>query len=178
MESGVKALGLGMAVGMLAMLALAGAAGLVVAYTGAYNVAATEEHASLVRWAFDTTFRNSVARRAGEAGEPATISADMLAKGAGHYKAMCQHCHAGPGVERSEWAGGMRPRPPHLADAATHWDLDEVFWIAKHGVKMTGMPAFGPSHDDETLWGIAAFVTRLPGMTPEQYAALGRAHGH
>jgi mono/diheme cytochrome c family protein len=71
---------------------------------------------------------------------------------------MCQHCHAGPGVERAEWANGMRPRPPRLAEAA---------------VKMSGMPAFGPTHDNGTLWSVTDFVQELPAMTPERYATLG-----
>ena len=50
----------------LGVLALLGAVGLVTVYTGAYNVAATEEHASFTRWAFDTTFHNSVGRRAAD----------------------------------------------------------------------------------------------------------------
>lgn len=146
-------------------------------YVGAYNVAATEEHASFVRWAFDTTFRNSVERRAPER-EGLDLAPEALAAGANAYKSMCEHCHGGPGASRAEWASGMRPRPPHLPEAAQHWELSEVFWIAKHGVKMTGMPAFGPMHDDRTLWGVAAFVKQLPAMTPEQYAALdGRTRG-
>ncbi|HZM35658.1 MAG TPA: cytochrome c [Burkholderiales bacterium] len=169
---------LGMAAGALAFVLLLGITGLVVVYTGAYNVAATEEHTALVRWAFDTTFRNSVERRAPAPEAPAAITPEMLAAGASAYKSTCQHCHSGPGVERASWASGMRPRPPHLAETAKHWELSEVFWIAKHGVKMTGMPAFGPSHDDRTLWGIAAFVKQLPAMTPEEFAALGEARGH
>ena len=101
----------------------------------------------------------------------------MIEAGAGEYKETCQHCHAGPGVERAGWASGMRPRPPHLAEAAAEWSLAEVFWLARHGVKMTGMPAFGPTHDDRTLWSIAAFVKELPAMTPERYAALGGGEG-
>jgi mono/diheme cytochrome c family protein len=167
-----------MAAGVLAVVVLLGAAGLIVVYSGAYNVAATEDHTSFFRWAFDTTFHKSVEHRAQEPKEPVAITQELLTAGAKDYKSMCQHCHAGPGAERASWASGMRPRPPHLAEAAAHWKLSEVFWIAKHGVRMTGMPAFGPTHDDHTLWGIAALVKRLPAMTPEEYAALGDAAGH
>ncbi|HEV7368443.1 cytochrome c [Arenibaculum sp.] len=170
-----KSAGLGVVAGAVAVLALLGIVGLFVVYTGSYNVAATEEHASFTRWAFDTTFHNSVESRADDIVAPEAVTAEMIAVGAGSYKSTCQHCHAGPGVERAEWASGMRPRPPHLAEAAAEWEPEEVFWIVRHGIKMTGMPAFGPSHDDETLWSIAAFVKQLPGMTPEQYAALGDA---
>ena len=173
----MKAAALGAAAAVAILLAGLAAGGLFVAYTGAFNVAATEEHLSFTRWAFDTTFHNSVEARAADVAAPAYVAGDAppeaLAAGAGAYKAMCQHCHSGPGAERAEWASGMRPRPPHLAEAAAHWKPEEVFWIVKHGVKMTGMPAFGPSHDDAALWNLVAFVKRLPAMSPERYAALG-----
>ena len=164
---------LGIATGAAAVLALLAAAGLIVVYTGAFNVAATEDHRSFVRWAFDTTMHNSVERRAANVGAPKTPTPAMVEAGARHYKSACQHCHAGPGVERSEWASGMRPRPPHLAEAARGWEPRELFWIVKHGIAMTGMPAFGPTHDDETIWSIAAFVKELPAMTAERYEAIG-----
>lgn len=168
-----RSIWLGALIGAVGLFVLAGIAGLVVVYSGAYNVAATEEHASFTRWAFDTSFRNSVESRAGGVLVPEQISAEMLATGAAEYKEYCQHCHSGPGVERAEWANGMRPRPPHLAEAAAEWEIEEVYWLVSHGVKMTGMPAFGPSHDAETIWGIAAFVKELPAMTPEAYAEAG-----
>ncbi|WP_230531078.1 c-type cytochrome [Microvirga roseola] len=175
---GRKLTGLGIGTGALSVLAIAGIIGLVVVYSGAYNVAATEEHASFTRWAFDTTFHNSVESRADDIAAPAEFTPAMVAAGAGPYKAMCQHCHAGPGVERAEWASGTRPRPPHLSEAAARWEPEEVFWIVRHGVKMSGMPAFGPSHDDQAIWNIVAFVKQLPAMAPERYAALGSAGGH
>lgn len=179
MQQGTNALLIGLAAGVAGCAALLAAFGLSVVYTGGYNVAATEDHASFVRWAFDTTFHNSVQRRATTALAPETITPAMIERGARHYEAMCRHCHAAPGVERSEWAGGMRPRPPHLAEAAPHWALEEVYWLVKHGVRMTGMPAFGPTHDEQTLWSMAAFVKELPAMTPERYAALaGSGGGH
>jgi mono/diheme cytochrome c family protein len=164
--------------GAAALLILLAVAALFVIYTGAYNIAATEEHRAVTRWAFATTFHQSIRRRAAELAPPAEIAESQVETGAHHYKEMCQYCHGGPGAERAEWAEGMRPRPPHLAETAAHWKLQEIFWLAKYGARMTGMPAFGPSHDDATLWGIAAFVERLPAMTPDAYeAAGGRADG-
>lgn len=170
--------GLGIAMGAAGTLTVLGLAGLAVVYTGVVNVAATEEHSSLVRWAFETTLHKSVERHAADAVAPEPITPDMVAAGAAAYKSTCQTCHAGPGVERAKWATAMRPRPPRLTEAATHLELREVFWLAKHGVRMSGMPAFGPTHDDRALWGIAAFVKALPAMTPERYADLGGDHVH
>jgi len=39
-------------------------------------------------------------------------------------------------------------------------------------VKMTGMPAWGVTHDDELLWDVVAFVRKLPELTPEQYETM------
>ncbi|MBW7851390.1 MAG: cytochrome c [Rhodospirillales bacterium] len=168
-----KARLIGAMAGMAALLVALAATALIMIYSGGYNVAATEDHRSITRWAFNTAFRNSIENRAAQV-TPPQLTATMINSGAGHYKATCQTCHGGPGAKRAEWASGMRPRPPHLAEAATEWELREIYWLAKHGAKMTGMPAFGPTHDDQTLWAIAAFVKELPGMTPELYQQAGK----
>lgn len=173
-------LSVGIALGVVATLLVGVAVWLVVVYTGAYNVAATDRHADVARWTLDTTMHRSVSRRADDLVEPDAVSAELVAAGAETYASTCAHCHGAPGAERAHWAGTMRPMPPHLTEAAAEWEAREVFWIVKHGIKMSGMPAFGPAHDDEALWGLAAFVKRLPGMTPDDYRAAtgGGGHGH
>lgn len=167
--------------GLTAGVVLAALLGLLlvlfVAYTGAYNIAASQDHSPFVRWVFSTTMQNSVSARAEDLEVPAEFSEAEIAAGAEHYKAMCQHCHAGPGVERAEWARGLLPQPPHLVEEAAHWQPNEVFWLVKHGVRMSAMPAFGETHEDAELWNIAAFVKQLPGMTASEYAALGQQTG-
>lgn len=175
MDDRRKGLGMAVAGGAVLLAVIMALIGLATVYAGAYNVAATEEHTALVRWAFATTFRNSIQRQAADIQPPGVVSPEMMRAGATGYKQMCEHCHAGPGVDRAEWASGMRPKPPRLKDAADRWKAQEIFWLVKHGAKMSGMPAFGPTHDDQALWNIVAFVKELPAMTPETYAALGDA---
>lgn len=162
----------GAIIGIVGVVAVLAIAGLGIVYSGAYNVAATEDHASFTRWALDTTFHKAVERRASKVSAPPSFTKNMIETGGSEYKAVCQHCHGGPGVERAGWANNMRPRPPHLTEAAALWTPQEVFWIVKHGVKMSGMPALGPTHADERLWNIVAFVKQLPAMTPKRYAAI------
>ncbi len=164
------------AIGAVGMCLLLGLVALIVIETGAYDVAADERHETPVGWALATTMRNSVELRAGDIESPGFTPA-MVAAGAREYKAMCQHCHGGVGAGRAGWAEGMRPKPPALARAADQWRSREIFWIVNHGIKMTGMPAFGGSHDEATLWNIAAFVDALPTMSAEQYAAYSAEHG-
>ena len=99
----------------------------------------------------------------------------MVASGASAYKSMCEHCHGGPGVEQAEWARGMLPQPPHLSEEVQHWEPNEVFWLVKHGVRMSAMPSFGETHDDRALWEVTAFVVRLPGMAASTYGEFDRA---
>ena len=42
----------------------------------------------------------------------------------------------------------------------------------KHGLKMSGMPAWGVTHDDEILWDVVAFLRKLPELKPDEYQAL------
>lgn len=166
--------------GIVVTVLLAIAVWLIVVYTGAYNVAATDRHADLARWTLDTTMHRSVSSRAEALDLPENFTPELIAAGGPRYASMCAHCHAGPGLERAGWASGMRPIPPHLTEAAAGWEPQEVFWIVQNGIKMSGMPAFGPDHGDEAVLAITAFVKQLPGMTPEQYQEFtgGGGHGH
>lgn len=81
----------GFAAGIFTALVVFGLAVLVVAYSGIYNIAATEQHLSLTRWVFDTTFENSIERHAENIKAPEKLTPEMVASGASSYKSMCQH---------------------------------------------------------------------------------------
>lgn len=145
------------------------------AYFGFYNIAASDPHVDVVRWSLERTQDNSVQRQAGqEVGEvPALDDSEMIRTGADHYRQEgCIQCHAGPGIAQAEFARHMRPEPPDLTEAASEWNDAELFWIVQHGIKMTGMPAFGPTHNEDQLWAMVAFVRRLPDMTESQFKEL------
>ena len=161
----------------LALLVLVGG-GLAFIYSGVYNVAATDSHLGIMQWALNTTMDRSVAVHASEAPEPPPVDSAMLANGFHHFSEMCVTCHGAPGVERGEIGKGMNPEPPELSEEAAEFSPRELFWITKHGIKMAGMPAFGPTHTDEEIWGIVSYVQRLPEMSPEEYQGwVGRYGG-
>ena len=157
---------------LIAVVVIAAVAALAVIYTGAYNVAATDPHFPPVRWALDTTFKNSVRLRAEDIETPPLDDPQMVEQGARRYASTCATCHGVPDQPLPNMAQHMRPQPPPLAEAATEWAPNEIFWILEHGVKMTGMPAWGPWHSDDQLWSIVAFVEGLPEMSSEEYERL------
>jgi len=73
---------------------------------------------------------------------------------------------------------GLYPTPPDLTKPA-HLDSAGAFWVIKHGIKSTGMPAWGKSMKDPYIWDLVAFVRKLPSLSAEQYATEVRAsEGH
>jgi plastocyanin len=83
-------------------------------------------------------------------------------------------CHGAPGVDPGHAGQGLRPAPPDLSDTINRWSPAQAFWIVKHGVRMTGMPAWSVSYDDEAIWQLVAFVRNLPEMEPRDYQARVR----
>lgn len=167
-----KPLAIGLISGILGTILLATIVWLTIVYTGAYNVAASDQHADAVRWSLDTTMRRSVASRAGGVELPENVTDDLLTEGAGHYAQSCAHCHGAPGQEAAGWSRGMRPEPPRLTEAATDWTSQEIHWIISNGIKMSGMPAFGPHHSPGEIVALTAFVSALPGLSAEDYETL------
>jgi mono/diheme cytochrome c family protein len=159
----------GLVIGALALLI---GAAVVAIYAGLYNIAADIPHTQPVYWLLDTIRQRSVIARARDIVVPNDLDdAKRISRGAGQYAEMCSGCHLAPGLKRTEISQGLYPRAPELR-RKTDLTPAERFWIVKHGVKMTGMPAWGVTHDDELLWDVVAFVRKLPEMTPEQYETM------
>lgn len=146
-------------------------------YSGVYNVAATNEDTRPVTWLFRAVLVNSVERHAEGIVSPDSLDDPQFAAQAfGHYDGACVTCHGGPGIEPAPWME-LNPDPPDLTNAAQRWSSAELFWIVKNGIKMTGMPALGPSHGNDDLWAIVAFLKQLPTMSAEDYAAMKEKYG-
>lgn len=153
------------------------AAGLAFTYAGLADVAATSSHFAVTRWILSTSMERSVKRAARGVTAPEWLDDDArMRAGALEYDAMCAGCHGAPGVEPGVVGRGLNPEPPDLAKTGDTWSAAEVFWITEHGVRMTGMPAFGPTHSADALWELAAFVKRLPRLSAAEYHALVPAH--
>ena len=157
--------------GFVTAMALSALVAALLIYGGRYNVSALEPHHPIMAWVLHTTMETSVRHHAEAIVPPANLPA-RASQGFQDFDEMCVQCHGAPGKERGEVGQGLRPQPPSLVDAAQRWRPSEIFWIVKNGVHMTGMPAFGPTHDDQRIWDIIAFVGSLKGVTPERYEQM------
>ena len=141
-------------------------------YSGVYDVSASAPHGTLSKWAMSTIRRNSVARSAADIQVPNLNFESLQRAGIGDYEGMCVGCHGAPGKEPEAMGQGLRPLPPDLKQIAQQRSAAELFWVTKHGLKMTGMPAWGITHDDDALWPVVAFLTVLPELDSDAYAEM------
>jgi cytochrome c553 len=81
-------------------------------------------------------------------------------------------------MDQPRVARRMTPRPPDLREAVRTFDPEELFFIVKHGIKFTGMPAWPASQRDDEVWAMVAFLRQLPGMDPRRYTELANGPAH
>src|SRR3546814_12702681 len=87
-------------------------------------------------------------------------SSDVCSSDLCQIAAMCTGCHLAPGMSETEMSRGLYPAPPDLTKTTV--EAAEAFWVIKHGIKASGMPAWGKSMDEEYIWNMAAFLRVLP----------------
>lgn len=155
-------------------------------YSGTYPMGADVPHNRLTYWLLETLRERSVARSARGIEIPENLNApERLLAGGADYNDMCAGCHLKPGKADSDFTQGLYPAPPNLTltgDGHGNQHAREAenveaairrkFWIIKHGIKASGMPAWGPTHSDERIWNMVAFSQRLPELTEQQYQIL------
>jgi mono/diheme cytochrome c family protein len=142
--------------------------------SGVYDIGADDHHTKPVLAVIEQLRNRSVAVRARAIAVPNLEDPRSIAAGAKQYATLCMGCHLAPGVTKSDVRPGLYPHPPNLAQEDID-DAQRTFWIIKHGIKMSAMPAWGKTLNDGAIWDIVSFVRQMPGMSPETYQQLSIA---
>jgi thiosulfate dehydrogenase len=103
------------------------------------------------------------------------VATAELVGGADVYQKNCAVCHGLPGQETPPIGKGEFPPPPQLftVDGRVSDDPAGVtYWKVKNGIRLTGMPAFGTSLDEQQMWQVTALVARADKLPPEVMDAL------
>ena len=159
--------------GFLVGVLVVAAAAAIVAASGAYNVAAVNPPGKMETRLASFAMNKSVAKRASAGKNPLAPSAEVLREGFAHYKENCVACHGAPGVDAAELGQGLNPPAPDLTLPRVQARPDgQIFWIVSNGIRMTGMPAFSPTHKPDEIWKVVAFVRHLEEITPEEQQGL------
>lgn len=142
------------------------------AWSGLYSVAASSGHFALTRWLLTFGLHSSARTHSVGVKAPPLDDPDLVRLGAGHYAGGCAPCHGAPGTPINRITAQMLPPPPNLISASSAWDAEELFWLVKHGIKYTGMPAWPALQREDEVWAVVAFLERLPELSPEEYRDL------
>lgn len=156
----------------LAILGVLGMLGFLVAAIGIIPIRASDGHWAITRWFLDFSKRRSVSLHSMRIDVPPLRDRALVVKGAAAYDQTCRPCHGSPGSAPPRVVRAMLPKPPHLPDVVARWSPAELFYITKHGIKFTGMPAWPAQGRDDEVWAVVAFLLEMPKLDAASYRAL------
>ncbi len=156
----------------LPALAVIGA-GIVVG-AGLVDFSASTSPSPLEERAAQFALNRSIAHHAPGKKNPLADSSEAVTAGLVLFRVHCVSCHGGPGVDPTEEGASLNPSAPGLTLPRVQARPDgQLFWIVSRGIRMTGMPAFGPSRSEQEIWQLVAALRRLPQLSDAQKQALG-----
>jgi len=160
----------GFIAGILGTIVVLCIAGYVLLKSGLIPANADAKPGGLELWAagtsLDATLRNNAPRQA----NPVPLTDANLVQGIAIYGQHCAICHgtAAGDPAASPVAKGLYPAPPQFATDGVEDDPDGVsYWKIKHGIRLTGMPAWGRSLTDRQIWTLALFLKHMDKLPPD-----------
>lgn len=153
------------ALGFVAMIALLIAGSWTYLRLGLANVSADVNPSAMEKRLMHFAVHATVSRNAPKTQNPFPPTDENLIAGGIHYVNGCAGCHGqpgkSPGKEDPEYS-----RPPKFVRDASPYSEPEMFWIIQHGVRRTGMSAYGPFYSEKEMWTLAAFVKHMQNLSP------------
>jgi mono/diheme cytochrome c family protein len=108
----------------------------------------------------------AVARHASGGTNPMPASEENLIAGAKVYREMCARCHGGSKESENTYGQSFYPPAPQLPLTRTSYTDSEMFWIVKHGIRNTAMPAWSNLLSDKEIWQVVTLI-RTFDSTPD-----------
>jgi mono/diheme cytochrome c family protein len=115
----------------------------------------------------------SVRRRAPELPNPVPPTDENLIAGAKIYSDECAGCHGAAG-KADQTSDSLYPPIPQLPVVGTAYSEAQIFWVAKHGIRLSGMFANGKWDSDQKLWTVAAYIKRIKSLPPRVQQELAK----
>jgi thiosulfate dehydrogenase len=160
--------------GMALALALGLGGAFVLVESGYIPANADARPSRLETWMARTSLHATLKREAPKGRNPVAVSDQNLLAGVNLFAGNCAVCHgdARGAAAPSPIAEGLYQRPPQLATDGVEDDPEGyTFWKIKHGIRLTGMPAYRNSLDDRQIWTLTLFLKHMDRLPPEVRAA-------
>src|SRR5579862_2090362 len=160
--------------GSLLTIAVFAVAGVVYLRLGLADVRGDEPPSRLESKLMRMAVHSSVRRNAPEMSNPVAPTDENLIAGGKMYLNECSGCHGTPGKAR-KWSDTLYPPAPQLPEVGTEYSEAQIFWVAKHGIRRTGMFANGVWDSDQKLWTVAAYLYRIKKLPPAVADEIAKA---
>ena len=161
--------------GAVLMLVILLLSALAVMRLGLMPVNADGTHSSLEARIMPLALRASIARHASEDTNPISVNEENLKAGASTYIEMCARCHSTPGGNPSVYGQSFYPPAPQLLGGMSNYTDSQLFWTIKHGIRSTGMPAWGSMLSDDEIWQIVSLLKNSRDLPPSVEAEWSAA---
>lgn len=106
---------------------------------------------------------------------PVQRSQAVMDEALAHFADHCAGCHANDGSGNTDMGRSFYPPAPDMrADPTQALTDGELFSIIEHGIRLTGMPAWGTGtpEGEHQSWALVHFIRQLPSLTPEDIAKM------
>ncbi len=159
----------GVVLGVATAIAVVLIGGYILVQSGLIPANADAKPGWLETWAAGASLEATLRRDAPSEKNPVELTEQNLSTGVRLFAQNCAVCHgsAQGAASPSPIAKGLYQRPPQLATDGVEDDPEGVsFWKIKHGIRLTGMPAFGRSLSDRQIWTLALFLKHMDKLPP------------
>jgi cytochrome c553 len=153
-------------------LGILGIGGFLGAASGIIPIKASAGHWPITEWFLKFSMHRSISTHTLGKKAPPLDDPALILRGAGAYETTCRPCHGSPDLPHPSVARHLLPKPPYLPETVSEWKPEELFYITKHGIKLTGMPAWPAQKRDDEVWALTAFLLVFPELDAQEYRQL------
>jgi len=157
--------------GIIVTLIAIAVGAIAITHLGLYPIGADNPPGALERVLASRAMDVYAEKHKPQGNNPTAITPANLTEGAKEYEEHCAFCHGGAKAKISPMRDSFSPPVPQLINRIPHDDDAWLFWVTKHGVRMTGMPAWTGILSDEETWKVVAFIKHSDKLPPETQAA-------
>ena len=108
----------------------------------------------------------SVSRHAPDRKNPIQPTDENLVEGAKIYLNHCAGCHGLPSNPDSQFGRSFYPPVPQFFKDAPDMPDNQNFYVAQHGTRWTGMPAWSKTLSEQQIWTVVTFLSRIEKLPP------------
>ncbi|HEY5037948.1 MAG TPA: cytochrome c [bacterium] len=117
---------------------------------------------SLERWMARTSLKASLQRDAPKGPAPVALTDENLISGIKLYAVNCAVCHGASDAQASNIAVGLFQHAPQFGKDGVEDDPEgKIYWLIKHGIRLTGMPSFSGTLKEDQLWQVTLFLKHM-----------------